>query len=955
MLIEENREKIAQIEKATASLFQLDDILKDTCQEIQDKLEFDFAAIQLIRPDAQVIEVASATGIAAKWRGRAGHYLEPEGTLRDIQADIAQTCYTEIIAGWDQRFDRWVYNAFHHENFARIFAPIILVQDDSGNNNKHWFNDLEWRYVKNEQNQDVNEINLEWFSQPQPPRSEKKGQHIAIELLLPKFYLENNQYIVIVIGTIEVGYEKAQEHDRISVEKAVELIRLVSEKALDIRQRQLPCVLDTITNTAMEIVGADGASLHFLQSTEQRHCLHQINPDGSITQSCSDIKPNEILYVYEEFSGLIGRNFLRQCPPRKDGLGPQTIKEGKPICKPDYSKGDKDDALATVNPEIYRLGIRAIAAFSFTFKGLQRFKGLQGVLYIHFTKKHQFNESEIQLLESFAQKAENAIINAFIYEYQRQKSNQLITLHEVVNSLVERIDEEDLVKCISWNILNILAADTVTIYRYIQSQNNFLSTPALAGKFRNTQKAQETIKDGDVPFLLVELGTNVYFGDKSYSYVFGKSSFVERENIKSSAGILLKVGNQILGVMLIGYRRIHNFADEEREMISTLASSATIAIMNQRWLTALHDIDREIITSLDYKKVLRLIIQKAVQMTGADLADIRFFDPASEELLMEVWYPEDSSNASSIRMKIGEGITGHCFKDKKSILSNDVQNDPRYISCSEKSGSELCVPLLDDHRVLGVLNLESYQPNAFENRHIGMMEALASQAVIAIQNVENKEQSIATEKIVALGDFAGQLMHRINSDLGLVEIWLQKLITSDDYTKTRIQSKIRALLTDVKSIPILLHQNPEILDFHEILKEIINQVDIPSNITYKIEVKNNIFIVASRQQLIYVFCNLIQNAKEAMQNGGSLSIVAKNVDLVGNCSVVIDVSDTGEGINSENREKVFQLGYSTKSRHGGWGLWWSQVYIKRLGGTLTFQKNPIGHGTTFTVVLPQNK
>lgn len=951
--------QVYEIEKATANLFNLDDILKSICQEIQDRLNFDFAAIQLIRPDTQVIEIVSATGIAAEWKGRAGHYLEPDTTLRDIQADIAQTCHTEILAGWDKknRFDRWVYGAFHHENFVRIFAPIILVQDDGGNNNKSWFNNFQWRYVKNEQNQDVNELNSDWYLQPQRPGSRESGQHIAIEILLPDLYSKDNQFIVMVIGTIEVGYENAHDHEPISVETAVELIKLVGEKALEIRQRQLPCVLDTITDTAMKIVGADGASLHFLQSTEERHCIHQINSDGSIAQSCSAIKPNEILYVYQEFSGLIGRNFLRGCPPRKDGIGPLAIETGKPSWIPDYSKGDDDNALAIVNPEIYQLGIRAIAAFPLVFKEMQRFEGLQGVLYVHFKQEHQFNDSEMQLLESFAEKAENAIINAFIYEYQRKKSNQLITLHEVINSLVNRIDEADLVKCIAWNILNILAADTVTIYGYIQSQNCFLPKPALAGKFTNTEKAQETITEDDVPSLLVKLGSNVFWGDKSYSDVFGNSSFVKRENIKCSAGILLKAGNQIFGVMLIGYRRNHHFADEEREVISTLAASATIAIMNQRWLGALHDIDREIITSPDYEKVLGLIITKSVEMTGADLADIRLLDPASEELIMEDWYPENPSNVSSLRLKIGEGITGHCVKEKKPILSNDVQNDPRYKSCFEKSGSELCVPLLDDHRVLGVLNLESYRIGAFEDRHIGMMETLAGQAVIAIQNVKNKEQSVASGQLAALGDFAGQLIHRINNNWGAIQVWAQKIIKQGDkYSKeiaVQIQSMAEGLITEAEGLENWLDEKPQALFLPEILTEAINRVSLSEKITHELKVEDNIpIIVAGKQQLVYVFYNLIQNAKEAMPNGGRLSVDGRNVELEGNHWVVAEVSDTGEGIEPEAIKKIFQFRYSTKPKHKGFGLWWSQSYIQRLGGTLKVRKSSIGHGTTFTVVLP---
>jgi signal transduction histidine kinase len=414
--------------------------------------------------------------------------------------------------------------------------------------------------------------------------------------------------------------------------------------------------------------------------------------------------------------------------------------------------------------------------------------------------------------------------------------------------------------------------------------------------------------------------------------------------------------------MLIGYRRIHNFADEEREIISTLASSATIAIMNQRWLGALHEIDRKIITSLDYKQVLNLIIQEAVRNTPANLVDISLLDPASEELIIEVWHPKDLLNVSSIRMKIGEGITGHCFKDKKPILSNDVQNDPLYISCFEQSfeqsGSELCVPLLDDHRVLGVLNLESYRIGAFEDRHIGMMETLAGQAVIAIQNVRNKEQIIALEKVITLGDLAGVLFHTLNGDLGAILRWTQEILRNgDDYSKEKANeiinrsSNLRAKANRLKA---LLDEQTEVLDLRTILESAISEVGIPSSITQEVHLPDEISVIlASQPQLVYVFSNLIQNALDAMSCRGKLLINCRNIELDGNQWNIVEVSDTGKGVSPDARENIFQLGYTTKFEHTGFGLWWSQTYIKRLGGDLKLKESPAGYSTTFAVILPR--
>ena len=81
-----------KIEKATSLLFRQEERLTKIIQECH-RLGFTVASIQLIRPEEQIIE--AVTGEA--WAGKARHYLEPNPDLRDIQADICQTCKTEII------------------------------------------------------------------------------------------------------------------------------------------------------------------------------------------------------------------------------------------------------------------------------------------------------------------------------------------------------------------------------------------------------------------------------------------------------------------------------------------------------------------------------------------------------------------------------------------------------------------------------------------------------------------------------------------------------------------------------------------------------------------------------------------------------------------------------------------------------------------------------------------
>ena len=70
--------------------------------------------------------------------------------------------------------------------------------------------------------------------------------------------------------------------------------------------------------------------------------------------------------------------------------------------------------------------------------------------------------------------------------------------------------------------------------------------------------------------------------------------------------------------------------------------------------------------------------------------------------------------------------------------------------------------------------------------------------------------------------------------------------------------------------------------------------------------------------------------------------------------VEVTVKDTGPGIPSELEEKVFRMGTTTKSGGMGYGLWWSRMYLRRLGGDMRLETQ-MGQGCAFKVILPTSK
>ncbi|MUG91861.1 GAF domain-containing protein [Scytonema sp. UIC 10036] len=915
---------LEQVEKATSKLFKLENILEQICRDIQ-ALNFDFVSISLISLEHNTIEGIYGTGIAKQWTGMAKHYLEKDPELRDIQADIVLTRQTEVISGWDRRFDRWIYREYGHEQLLRVFTPIVLVEDNNGKIIEDWFEYCQWEKIV-----------------PKFQES-KEGQNEVFQIRLPKDLQSQGE--IVVIGTVETGYSCCKK--RIEREQLFELLQYIAKKSLEIWQAQLPRVLETIAERVKQFLNADAATLHFLYEPDQQQGR----------------------YIYEVFSGGVGKQFLKACPPRNNGLGRQAIQDKKYKVIPEPSGEPDNLEMERFNPKACNAGIKAMAAFPLLVDGKE------GVLYVLFRREHKFIKRKLRFVELFVRRWAVDAISYTTRIQQMRDGARWRSLHSITQSLsripeikipdVSIPDVSNLLRRIAWNSLNILGADVVNIYEYIQTERKFMTPPKTAGRLKEEQKMREkVIGEQNVPFLLIKHGENIYAPYQEEEPILQNSSFTNQEGIKSVAGILLKVDNQdIVGVMLINYRRLHSFSEEEKIIIETLASSAAIAIQNHRWLTARDKINRLIITTIDQEKLLKLIVRESLKITGADLGGIYLFDSSKQELVTQVECAANNTaiDPSETRISINQGITGWVTEHGQSVLVDNVQNDTRYHPYFPNTRSELCVPLLDkEHRVFGVLNVESQRISAFNQRHQGMLEALATQAVIGItQYLENKKQLVKMKTMAAVGNLAGPLVHRMNNGVGAIRSWAQDIIDEgNEYSQNKanqILSTADQIIQATERMKSWIQEKPQSVNLRYVVDSALGQMYIPPGITPIVNIPTNLPpVLGTEQQLIDIFDNLIQNGIDALNQIGTLSIAGTLVQLDVGIWVEIRVCDTGVGIEAENLEKIFEFGYTTKEakRGMGFGLWWTKFYVEYfLEGRLNVN-SVLGQGSQFTLLLP---
>jgi two-component system cell cycle sensor histidine kinase/response regulator CckA len=242
---------------------------------------------------------------------------------------------------------------------------------------------------------------------------------------------------------------------------------------------------------------------------------------------------------------------------------------------------------------------------------------------------------------------------------------------------------------------------------------------------------------------------------------------------------------------------------------------------------------------------------------------------------------------------------------------------------------------------------------------------------------KSEEQLRQSQKVEAIGRLAGGIAHDFNNLLTIINGYTELLLarlppqdrTSRDINEIRKAGMRAASLTrqllafSRKQIlePKVLDMNAIVVELEKMLRRLIGE-DVRLTIAQAPGLRR---IKADPGQIEQVIMNLVVNARDAMPQGGNLTLETANVDLdeayaarhVGVRSgayIMLAVSDTGSGIDKESMSHIFEPFYTTKGPGKGTGLGLSTVYgiVKQSGGNVWAYSEP-GRGTTFKIYLPQ--
>ena len=370
-------------------------------------------------------------------------------------------------------------------------------------------------------------------------------------------------------------------------------------------------------------------------------------------------------------------------------------------------------------------------------------------------------------------------------------------------------------------------------------------------------------------------------------------------------------------------------------------------------------------------------------------------DLAADDSVSVVLSQADA-DAKGVSRPLPQSILAFVARSKKRLIMENAAMDATFSAdpyiARARPKSVICLPILRQGEPSGLLYLENnLLSGVFTADKLEILELMASQAAISLENArlyeglrreywerkQVEEQLRHSQKMDALGTLAAGIAHDFNNLLTAI-IGYSEMALVDLTGDHRLFGSLREILKSGERAAGLTRQllaysrkqvlSPKLWNLNEIVREMESLLErlIGESVSVDTLLGVNVGQVrADRGQVEQILMNLVVNARDAMPQGGRLTVETANVELgqdfcsghpgmVPGSYVMMAVRDDGTGMTPDVQAKLFEPFFTTKAVGKGTGLGLAVVYgiVHQSGGGIAVQSQ-LGAGSTFRIYLPR--
>lgn len=609
-----------------------------------------------------------------------------------------------------------------------------------------------------------------------------------------------------------------------------------------------------------------------------------------------------------------------------------------------------------------------------------------------------YTDDQLTFFSAIADQAAAILDKARLYREMEEQAQQLVALNKVGRVITSTLDLSAVLNLIMDTAVGLLQAEAGSLV-LVEDDTGELVFEVTAGPGSADLVGTRLPPGTGVVGSVVQEGKPIIIKDAQTDQRWYRDldeSFITRSII---AVPMVSRGRTAGVIELLNRRDGGPFDEDDERLLTAFATNAAISIENARLFTQtdqalaarveelsmMQRIDRGLNATLDYERVMNLMLGWALRMTGADVGIVAVVVEAESgerglRFLAHRGYPEDLMAVYEEELwPLERGIIGRVARIGEAELVEDVKDDPDYAQVVPQTMAQLTVPIRCEERIAGVVALESFQQARLDREDLEFVTRLVDHAAIAIENARLFEQVRRANE--AKTDFVSFVSHELKQPMTSIKGYTDLLVKGaagelSENQRSFLQTvqsnvnRMNRLVSDLLDIS-RIESGRIRLDFDNVsmervvkgaLQSVLGQIESKQQ-TLVVDVPSDLPLVRGDQErLVQILSNLVSNAHKYTPEGGRIVVRAQEQSGVGKVVwqdgfVLCSVEDNGIGMSPEDRESLFTKYFRSENPFvrsvagTGLGLVITKSLVELHGGEI-WVASELSKGSTFSFSIP---
>jgi GAF domain-containing protein len=341
-----------------------------------------------------------------------------------------------------------------------------------------------------------------------------------------------------------------------------------------------------------------------------------------------------------------------------------------------------------------------------------------------------------------------------------QREAELAIISSVSEAISKQLNIDTIIRIIGDKVRDIFKAE-VTEILLLEESTNIIQVPY--SFYRDYQEAESFHLGEGLTSKIIQSGKPLVLGTFEESVKLGVLVQSEEEKTETYIGVPIIVSDKVIGVVSIQSYKKFDYNDEKVRLLSIISTNMGVALQNAKLfdetkrllnetaqreaeLTIINSVGEAMSKQLDVVTVTKIVGDKVREIFGAEVTEILLLD--HESGVINVPYSYYNGYQSVDPFKLGAGLTSEVINSRKPLLlsSFEEQNNHGAITDDNVGDADITetylgVPILFNDKILGVVSIQSYQKNAYDDNNVRLLSTLSTNMGVTLQNAKLFEET----------------------------------------------------------------------------------------------------------------------------------------------------------------------------------------------------------------------